>query len=378
MDSATVHKLPPVTEAATSITEPRSDAPEVGARSLLAQSLIGPNSTIHTAIERFTACSVQIALVVDENRRLLGTVTDGDIRRGLLRGIATAVPVREIMNTAPRTIRFGEPRGDILAFMRREKIKHIPVVDFAGRAVDLITLETLLVPRAQPNPVVLMAGGEGRRLRPLTEHTPKPMLDVGGRPILETIVRRLSESGFSDFHISVNYQADVIRNHFGDGGRLGVSVSYIEEERPLGTAGPLARLAPDDHPALVMNADILSKFDPAQMIEFHRENGAAATMAVRGYEVQVPYGVVDITGHEIQGMREKPVTRHFINAGIYVLDNAALDLVPRDRAFDMPDLFEACRANGLATMAYPIEEYWVDIGQIEDYRRANEEFAAVF
>lgn len=348
-------------------------------QSLLAQSLIGPDTSIRTLIERFTTRRVQIGLVIDAQQKLVGTVTDGDLRRGLLRSISTDAPLREIMNTAPRTLRFGEPRGDIVAFMRREKIKHLPVVDFAGRAVDLITIESLLAPAPQPYPIVLMAGGEGRRLRPLTEHTPKPMLDVGGRPILETIVRRFAAAGFSDFHISVNYRADVIRNHFGDGGSLGIDISYIEEDMPLGTAGPLARLsANQDSPVLVMNGDILSKVDPVQMIDFHRENASAATMAVRSYESQVPYGVVDITDNEIRGLREKPVTRHFINAGIYVLGPDALDLVPRDRAFDMPDLFEACRVHNLRTHAYPVEEYWVDIGQIDDYRRANADFASIF
>lgn len=372
MDSSIAHITPPA-------RAPSSVQQVAPPQTRLAQSLIGPDTSIHTLIERFTAWTVQIGLIIDHQRKLIGTVTDGDIRRGLLRGITTDAPVRAIMNPAPRTIRFGEPRGDVLAFMRREKIKHIPVIDFAGRAVDLITIDTLLAPHDQPYRVVLMAGGEGLRLRPLTEHTPKPMLDVGGRPILETIVRRLADSGFSEFHISVNYRADVIRNHFGDGSSMNVDVSYIEEEMPLGTAGPLAKLSRDvSAPILVMNGDILSKVDPVQLIDFHRENGAAATMAVRSYEVQVPYGVVDIDDHEILGMREKPVTRHFINAGIYVLGPEALDLVPDDRAFDMPDLFEACRNAGLSTLAYPVQEYWVDIGHLDDYRRANEEFARIF
>jgi dTDP-glucose pyrophosphorylase len=368
----------PASRPSNDLVEPvlKSVAPP---QSLLVQSLIGPDTSIHTLIERFTSQRVQIGLVIDPQRKLIGTVTDGDLRRGLLRGIRTEDPVRDIMNSHPRTIRFGEPRGDILAFMRLEKIKHIPVVDFAGRAVDLITLDGLLEPEQQPYPIVLMAGGEGRRLRPLTEHTPKPMLDVGGRPILETIIRRFADVGFSDFHISVNYRADVIRNHFGSGSALGVNVSYIEEDRPLGTAGPLAQLAAgNDGPLLVMNGDILSKVDPLQMIDFHRESGAAATMAVRSYEVQVPYGVVDISDNEILGLREKPVSQHFINAGIYVLGRAALDLVPQNQAFDMPQLFDACRANDMRTLAYPIEEYWVDFGQMDDYRRANADFASIF
>jgi len=370
--------------ARTQISRPiQTDTPALSEaaspQSLLAQSLIGPDTSIHTLIERFSTRRVQIGLVIDTRQKLIGTVTGGDLRRGLLRGITTDRPVRAIMNTTPRTLRFGEPRGDISAFMRREKIKHLPVVDFAGRAVDLITIESLLAPEQQPYPIVLMAGGEGRRLRPLTEHTPKPMLDVGGRPILETIIRRFAEAGFSDFHISVNYRADVIRNHFGDGGALGVDISYIEEDMPLGTAGRLARLSAEyDSPLLVMNGDILSKVDPVQMIDFHRENASAATMAVRSYEVQVPYGVVDIADNEIRGLREKPVSRHFINAGIYVLNPDVLALVPQDRSYDMPALFEDCRARQMRTHAYPVEEYWVDIGQIDEYRRANADFASIF
>jgi len=376
MDAALSH-IPDLREAET----PAAPAlkPVAPPQSLLAQSLIGPDTSIHTLIERFTTQRVQIGLVIDSQRKLLGTVTDGDLRRGLLRGIQTDAPVRLIMNTAPRTIRFGEPRGDVLTFMRHQKIKHIPVIDFAGRAVDLITLDALLTPESQPYPIVLMAGGEGRRLRPLTEHTPKPMLDVGGRPILETIIRRFAAAGFSEFHISVNYRADVIRNHFGNGDALGVDVSYIEEDMPLGTAGPIARLAKQhDTPLLVMNGDILSKLDPVQMIDFHRDNDATATMAVRRYEVQVPYGVVEVDNNEIRSLREKPVTRHFINAGIYVLSPSALDFVPRDQAYDMPQLFDDCRAAGLRTSAYPVEEYWVDIGQIDDYQRANADFASIF
>ncbi len=276
------------------ITAPREDrnitapaiAPVAVPDSLLAQSLIGPDTSIRTLIERFTTRLVQIGLVVDAQQKLIGTVTDGDLRRGLLRGVQTDDPVRAIINCSPRTIRFGEPRGNVLSYMRREKIKHIPVIDSAGRAVDLITIDSLLAPGIQPSPVALMAGGEGRRLRPLTEHTPKPMLDVGGRPILETIIRRFADAGFSEFHISVNYRADVIRNHFGNGSALGVDVHYIEEDMPLSTAGPLARLATqNDHPLPVMNGDILSQLDPVQMIDFHRENDAVATMAVCNYEI---------------------------------------------------------------------------------------------
>lgn len=347
--------------------------------SLLKQCLIGPETSIYTLIERFNTRAEQIGIVVDEQRRLLGTVTDGDLRRGMLRGITTDAPVREIMNTAPRTLPVDQPHDDITSYMRHERVRHMPIVDFAGRVVDLIFLDKLLGPTPQPYPVVIMAGGEGARLRPLTEHTPKPMLDVGGQPILETIVRRCAAAGFGEFYISVNYRADVIKRHFGDGRHLGVEISYLDEMTPLGTAGPLGHLPRGiEAPVLVLNGDILTKVDPARLIEFHRDAGAAATMGVREYESQIPYGVVDIDDNEIRGLREKPVSRQFINAGIYVLGQSALDLLPQDAASDMPALFTACRTEGLKTLAFPIREYWIDIGHIDDYRRANEDFPIIF
>jgi dTDP-glucose pyrophosphorylase len=346
---------------------------------LLQQCLIGPDTSIHSLIEIFNLRAEHIGLVVDEQRRLLGTVTDGDLRRGMLRGVTTKAPVREIMSTEPRTLPIDRPRDDAVAYMRHERIRHLPVVDFAGRIVDLVTLDALLGPTPQPYPVVIMAGGEGTRLRPLTEHTPKPMLDVGGQPILETIVQRCAAAGFSEFYISVNYRADVIKHHFGDGRSLGVEISYLEEMSPLGTAGPLGQLPPAiTTPVLVLNGDILTKMDPARLVEFHRDAGAAATMGVREYEFQIPYGVVDIDDNEIRGLREKPVSRQFINAGVYVLSRSALDLLPLDAASDMPALFAACRAEGLKTIAFPIREYWVDIGHMDDYRRANEDYPIIF
>lgn len=347
--------------------------------SLLKQCLIGPDTSIYTLIERFNIRTEQIGIVVDDQRRLLGTVTDGDLRRGMLRGVTTDAPVGEIMNTAPRTLPVDQPHDDITNYMRHERVRHMPIVDFAGRVVDLVALDKLLGPTQQPYPVVIMAGGEGTRLRPLTEHTPKPMLDVGGQPILETIVRRCAASGFSEFYISVNYQAGVIKHHFGDGRHLGVDITYLEEMSPLGTAGPLGQLPRGiTTPVLVLNGDILTKMDPARLIEFHRDASAVATMGVREYEFQIPYGVVDIDDNEIRGLREKPVSRQFINAGIYVLEQGALDLLPRDAASDMPALFTACRAEGLKTLAFPIREYWVDIGHIDDYRRANEDYPIIF
>jgi dTDP-glucose pyrophosphorylase/CBS domain-containing protein len=379
----TIAPSPTATEPAR---PPATPAPSTGAAASFLESagmsdraLLGPDTTIYELIVRFTSMTPLIGHVVDDRRCLLGTVTDGDIRRGLLRGVATSDPVSAIMNRQPRTFRFGEPQGDVLAFMRRERVQHVPILDFAGRVVDLLTVDSLLQPRPQDMPVVLMAGGQGLRLRPLTETTPKPMLEIGGRPILETIVRRLAAAGFANFHISVNYRADIIRNHFGDGDAFGVNVQYIEETEPLGTAGPLGLLPRDlDKPVMVMNADVLTKLDPDRMIAFHTQNRGMATMGVREHEIQVPYGVVDLENSRIVGLREKPVERYFINAGVYILGPEARRLIPAGAAFDMPSLFEACNEANLKTLAFPIREYWVDIGRPDDFRRANDEFASIF
>ncbi len=346
---------------------------------MLEQSLIPPNMGLRTVIQHLDTNDPKIGLVVDDRRILLGTVTDGDIRRAILRGLALDAPVTEVMNPRPRVLPFGQDRGEILVYLQHQKLKHLPIVDFANRAVDLITLDELLLPSIRDNWVVVMAGGKGMRLRPLTENTPKPMLDVGGRPILETIVRRCIAAGFNKFFMSVNYQADVIKDHFGDGGSLGATIEYLQEEEPLGTAGPLS-LLPDigAAPIVVMNGDILTKVDPGQVVAYHQDNGAMATMAVREYEIQVPYGVIDLNNNQISNIREKPVERYFINAGIYALDPAATKHLPAGGAFDMPNLFDRLRTAGHKTLAYPIREYWMDIGQMDDYQRANIEFAEIF
>ncbi len=346
--------------------------------SLLEQSLIDQTALLRDALASIEASTSKICLVVDQHRRLLGTVTDGDIRRAILRGDPFETPVSAIMFTSPRTLRLGEPQAEALALMQRESLRHLPVIDFAGRVADLLTLDGLLQAQPQSNTVVIMAGGKGMRLRPLTTKTPKPMLDVGGRPMLETIVRRCADAGFTEIYLTVHYQAEVIKTYFGDGRELGVNIRYLQETKPLGTAGPLSLLPPSEEPVVIMNGDILTKVDLAQILAYHADNAAAATMAVREYAIQVPYGIVDLDGHRIAGLREKPQHSHFINAGIYVLGPDAIKLIPRDCRVDMPDMFEQLRRAGRPTMAYPISEYWVDIGHIDDYLRANDEYAAFF
>ena len=249
----------------------------------------------------------------------------------------------------------------------------------AGRVIGVELLEELIRPRERDNWVVLMAGGLGTRLSPLTNDRPKPMLNVGNKPLLETIIENFVEQGFHRFFISVNYMAGMIKDHFADGGRWGAQIHYLEEDRKLGTAGALSLLPePPTAPVLVMNCDLLTKVNFRHLLDFHLEHRAQGTMCVREYDFQVPYGVVRLDRQRIAGIDEKPVQRFFVNAGIYVLEPEALHHVPADTFFDMPSLFERLIAEGQEAAAFPIREYWLDIGQLADYDRANGEFAGLF
>ncbi len=342
-------------------------------------TLIAPDASLREAIQTIDNGSLQIALVVDSERRLLGTVTDGDLRRAILRGFGLDQPVQAIMNKRPTVARAEHDMAQVLADMRRKQIHRVPVVDDSGRVIGVELLEELIRPAERDNWVVLMAGGLGSRLRPLTDDRPKPMLRVGNKPLLETIIENFVEQGFHRFFISVNYMAEMIKDHFADGSRWGAPIQYLEEDRKLGTAGALSLLPKSPSaPFLVMNGDLLTKVDFRHLLDFHHEHRAQATMCVREYDFQVPYGVVRLDGQRIAGIDEKPVHRFFVNAGIYVLEPEALHRVPRDTFFDMPSLFEKLIADGRDTAAFPIREYWLDIGQLADYDRANGEFSGVF
>ncbi len=341
--------------------------------------LIGPQAAIYDAVACIDRSGVQIALVVDEAGRLMGTLTDGDIRRALLRNLSLTTRVGEIMTRNPRMAPAGSDDTKLFRLMRALQIRHLPLVDEDGRVVGLRTLEGLLQTPRRPNRVVLMAGGLGSRLHPLTRTVPKPMLSVGGKPLLETILETFVDHGFYRFAISLNYLAETIVGHFGDGSRWGVEIEYLQEPARMGTAGSLALLRErPTEPFIVMNGDILTSVDFGQLLAFHLENQAIATMALHEYTLQVPYGVVQVEDHRLISITEKPIHHHFINAGIYVLDPAALDRVPRGTFFDMPDLFQSLINEGATTVAFPIREYWLDIGQPQDLQRAETEFPTVF
>ena len=338
-----------------------------------------PGESIRKTIQIIDESAMQIALVVDGENKLVGTVTDGDIRRAILKGYSLGEAIEKVMNRTPIVCQQEENREAILARLRIKQLHHMPVVDASGCLVGLETLDELLVPNERENVVVLMAGGMGTRLLPLTEDCPKPMLQIGGRPILETILLNFIEHGFRQFYISVNYKSDVIVDYFGDGTRWGVEIQYVHETRKLGTAGALS-LLPHllTQPILVMNGDLLTKINFSQLLYFHISHQSKATMCVREYDFQVPYGVVKINSHHIVSIDEKPVHRFFVNAGAYVLEPEVLEAIPENEYFDMPTLFEKLIAQETETAAFPIREYWLDVGQLADFERANGEFMQVF
>ncbi|WP_205422972.1 MULTISPECIES: nucleotidyltransferase family protein [Chromobacterium] len=337
--------------------------------------IVGQQATLRDAITRIDSSGLQLAVVLHEDGRLAGLISDGDIRRAILRSCDMTTPVAEVMNRNPITAHASTAPNELLMLMRRKVLHHIPLLDDSQCVVDLVTLDALTGMIERPNWVVLMAGGLGTRLLPLTENCPKPMLRVGGKPILENILESFVEQGFHQFYLSVNYLAESIQEYFGDGHRHGANIRYLHENKRLGTAGALS-LLPErpEYPLIVMNGDLLTRLRFDQMLKFHEEHSAMATMAVREYDFQVPYGVVNIDGTSITSIDEKPVHRFFVNAGIYTLAPETLNHIPDDTFFDMPTLFERLRADNQATSAYPLREYWLDVGRREELERAQSEW----
>lgn len=338
-------------------------------------AVVLPTVSLESAISRIDGSGLQLAIALDDNGRLAGTLSDGDVRRAILRGVSLSTPISEVMNRDPLVAHASTPPADLLVLMRRKVLHHIPLVNDARQVVELATLDELVGLGDRPNRVVLMAGGLGTRLRPLTDNCPKPMLPINGKPILERIIESFAEQGFRHFFLSVNYLAEQIQSYFGDGSSHGVEIQYLQEGRRLGTAGALS-LLPDlpDEPLIVMNADLLTRVRFDQMIKFHDDHFAAATMAVREYDFQVPYGVVNLDGATIKSIDEKPVQRFFVNAGIYTLSPESLEHIPGDAFFDMPALFDKLLSAGKTTTAYPLREYWMDIGHIDEFERAQREW----
>jgi len=338
--------------------------------------LVPPTASVRQTLETITKNSRQAVMVVDDDSRLVGLVTDGDIRRGLLRGVSIDDRVSDLMNRQPVTTPAGTTRAAALSLMQQRSLRHLPVVDEAGRLIDVMLFEELLRPAPVPNAAVVMAGGDGRRMRGVSDDVPKPLLRVGGKPLLEILIERLRSAGISRFFITVRYKSEMIEAHFGDGSRLGVRIRYVREDRPLGTAGALARLPESlTDPFFLVNGDILTKCDFLGMLDFHTRCRADLTVGAVPHTVEVPYGVLRLDGEALTAIEEKPRLDFLINAGMYVIDPAVVPLIPRERPFDATDLIPLLKRAGRTVAAFPVREYWLDVGRDGDFHQANRDVA---
>ena len=335
--------------------------------------LVTASSSIRDVLKVIDSEALKLALVVDDDDNLLGTISDGDIRRALISDKSLDHKVLDIMNTNPTTVSSDTPRENIVSLMDEKELFAIPLLN-NRRVVGLETLHNAIHKAKYDNPVFIMAGGFGSRLKPLTDNCPKPLLEVGGKPILETVISRFINSGFSNFYISTHYLPQMIIDYFGNGEELGVSIEYIHEENPLGTGGALGLLPQSqfDLPVIVMNADILTKINFAKLLQFHNKNKSNLTMCVREYEYQVPFGVVQSEAYKIVNLVEKPTQRFHVNAGIYVVGHEVIQSVKHNQYIDMPSLFENHIGN--QAFVYPFHDYWLDIGRMDDFKRAQDEF----
>jgi dTDP-glucose pyrophosphorylase len=338
----------------------------------LASVLISPQESIAMAIARLDAAGTGALLLSEEDGRLFGILTDGDIRRAILREDSLEQPCGNIASRGPVTIGLETPPAHALHLMNRSNVNHLPVVS-ADRKIVGFLLRRDLVKEERNGAAVIMAGGFGTRLRPMTEHVPKPMLPVGDRPLLERTIAQLRESGIRRVNVTTHYLTDKITSYFGDGQDFGVELSYVSEDRPLGTAGGLRLVRDHEEPLLVINGDILTGVRFSDLMAYHRELGADATVGVRRFEVQIPHGVVDCEGPRLLRMREKPRLSFMVNAGLYVLEPSVYRYLPAEESFDMPDLIQCLLEKGRHVVTFPITEYWLDIGLPADYDQAQKD-----
>ena len=343
--------------------------------------LVRPDTTIREAIASIDRNGKGIVLVVDGEHRLLGTISDGDIRRAILKGINLDLPVQNILEERKKTgghavpviASLGTSDADLLHLMNKTEVRQIPVLDEDGRVRDMAFLSDLVREYELPLTAVVMAGGFGTRLRPLTDDTPKPMLLVGDRPMLERTIEQLKKAGIRRVDLTTHYKPEAISNHFGNGDGFGVTINYVHEDRPLGTAGALGLLGDSEEPLLVINGDILTHVDFRAMLKYHRKHKASLTVGVCRYELQVPYGVIECRGSDILGVSEKPTMPFLVNAGIYLLEPKVREYIPAGKKFDMTDLIQSLIHADRKVVSFPIVEYWLDVGRPGDYARAQED-----
>ena len=336
------------------------------------QAILPANATIEQAIRNLNEATIKIILVANDAGLLEGTISDGDIRRGLLKGLDLHSPITTVIHRTPLVVPPQLGRELVMRLMVANKIQQIPVVDEQHHVIGLHLWDEITSPPLRPNLMIIMAGGMGTRLLPHTKNCPKPLLAVAGKPMLEHIIERANQEGFHRFVLAIHYLGHMIEAHFGTGERLGVRIDYLREQTPLGTAGALGLLNPlPDAPFVVSNGDVMTDICYGELLDFHTQHAATATMAVRVHEWQHPFGVVQTQGVDIVGFEEKPIARSHINAGVYALEPAALSALSADMPCDMPNLFERLQAQAKRTVAYPMHEPWLDVGSSDDLKLAN-------
>jgi dTDP-glucose pyrophosphorylase/CBS domain-containing protein len=368
MPSPTAYRPPDHDTAAMSLTAASDTHGD------LQRIVVRPTATLIDALRAIDRGAYAIAFVCDDTGRVLGTVTDGDVRRALIAGsdlgecCLERIMRREFVWVGPEAT-----RAEVLDLLRARVINQVPVLDGAGRLIGLHTVREMLGPAVRPNSALILAGGKGTRLRPITENIPKPMIRVAGRPILERLVLHLMGSGVRTIYLSVNYLAHMVEEHFGDGERFGCRIEYVREDRPLGTGGPLAEIPTPERALLVMNGDLVTQADLGRLLDFHEAGGYAATFGVRPFQVQIPFGVAEVEGERLVALREKPTHSMLVNAGIYAISPEAIRLVPRGVEYPITDLFNRCIADGLPVGVHAIEDEWADIGRHDELRKARGE-----
>ena len=339
-----------------------------------AQAILPINSSIEQAIQVLDKTALKIVLIAEETGVLIGTISDGDIRRGLLNGLDLASPIASIIHHNAIVVSPELSREMVIQLMLANKVHQIPIVDEGQHLIGLHLWDEISAFSERSNKMVIMAGGKGTRLHPQTENCPKPMLLVSGKPILEHIIDRAKVEGFSHFILAIYYLGHMIEEYFGDGADFGVKIEYLREEFPMGTAGALSLLAPlPNMPFVVTNGDVISDIHYGELLDFHNQHGALATMAVRVHEWQNPFGVVQTNGLEIVGYEEKPISRSHINAGVYAIEPSALEFLNKAEVCDMPTLFERMQAQAQRVVAYPIHEHWLDVGRPIDLAEAGKQ-----
>jgi len=338
--------------------------------------ILKESNTMQDAVKVLDDEALGIVMIVNGDNKLIGTVTDGDIRRGLIKRHSMNTVLSEVMFREPTVATIDDDSNKILMQMKVLGLMQIPLLDKEKRVVGLETLHHILSNNRHENPVFLMAGGFGKRLQPLTNNTPKPLLKVGAKPILESILEQFIEAGFYNFYISTHFKAEMVRDYFGDGSKWNVNIKYVFEKSPLGTAGSLGLLPKNlpDMPILMMNGDLLTKVDFVELLNFHLHHGGDATMCVREYDLQVPYGVVKSKDHLITSIEEKPKHSFFVNAGIYVLNSSMFQDIDGKSYIDMPTLIQDTIDNSGQINMFPVHEYWLDIGHINQFEKAQEDY----